>query len=299
MWSSVSFGSFDEREQWFQAEDLHRTLSGNTEYLDLMWRSKANEAKFHNTREWVEIIAEETAIKLAAVKKVLSSPGSIPRHRQTETHGQWTFKSPGSIPRQRQTETHGHQTFGNLTTDTVKRTIIYYNRYSHKYANKHHHFLATAGQLYPTNHTRNPTPHNDQTACNRIDWRPQKDTRTASGGNQSIPRLMGIHIPLATPHLPVTYNKQRYKNRPGMAQPRKKSLQHMTETPPTAKRRRLNGRTRGGKKDKVSTPYQVSTPVKTEPTSTSVTDTKVKPKMDAMVLDGMCRASEARSYKWL
>ena len=82
-----------------------------------------------------------------------------------------------------------------------------------------------------------------------------------------------------------------------MAQPRKKSLQHMTETPPTAKRRRLNGRTRGGKKDKVSMPYQVSTPVKTEPTSTSVTDTKVKPKMDAMVLDGMCRASEARSYK--
>ena len=56
------------------------------------------------------------------------------------------------------------------------------------------------------------------------------------------------------------------------------------ETQSTAKRRCQNERTKGKKKDKVSTPYQASTPVKTEPMPACVTDTKVKPERDALVL---------------
>ena len=156
-------------DQRFQAEDLHRTLSDQTEYLDLMWCSEADEVKFHNTREWVEIITEETAITLAAIQKVMSSPGTIPRQRQTETQGHRTLKTPGTIPRQRQTETLGHQIIGNLTTDTVKQTTIYNNRNPHKYANQNHRFPVKTGQLHPTNHTRNPTQHGDRTAQDGID----------------------------------------------------------------------------------------------------------------------------------
>jgi hypothetical protein len=65
-----------------------------------------------------------------------------------------------------------------------------------------------------------------------------------------------------------------------MAPSRKRNFQITMETKPNAKRRRLNGRRGGGKKDKTPTPYHA--PVKTEPTV--VTDIKVKPEMDALVL---------------
>jgi hypothetical protein len=174
-------------------------------YLDLTWRSEANKDKFYNTREWVQIIAEETAITLAAVQKVVSLPGTIPQQHQTDTHGQRTLPPPGSIPRQRQTETFGHQAIGNTTTNTVKRTIVYENGHTHKYANQHHSLPAKTGQLHPTNCTRNRTPHNDRTARDKVSRKPHSDTR---GGGHSILRLMDIHIPLIPPAPPVGHAHQ-------------------------------------------------------------------------------------------
>ena len=84
--------------QRFKAEDLHRTLTDQTVYIDLMWHSEANEDKFYNNREWVQIIAEETAITLAAIQKVMSLSGTSPRQRQTENYGQPTLPPSGSIP---------------------------------------------------------------------------------------------------------------------------------------------------------------------------------------------------------
>ena len=66
------------REQRCEADNLHRTLTNQTIYLDLIWRSEADKAKFHNTREWVKIIAEETKISLASVNPVMATPGTIP-----------------------------------------------------------------------------------------------------------------------------------------------------------------------------------------------------------------------------
>ena len=111
---------FITRDQRFKAEDLYRTLTDQNVYLDLMWRSEANNDKFCNTREWVQIITEETSMKLAAIQNVISLPGSFPRQRQTETHGQRTSPSPGSFLRQRQTEIFGYQFSGDSVVDTVR-----------------------------------------------------------------------------------------------------------------------------------------------------------------------------------
>ena len=66
--------------------------------------TEANIDKFCNTREWVQIIAEETSVKYPAIQNVISLPGTFPRQRQTETHGQRTSPSLGSFLRQRQTK---------------------------------------------------------------------------------------------------------------------------------------------------------------------------------------------------
>ena len=193
-------------------------------YLDLMWRSEANEDKFYNTRDWVQIIADETATTLAAVQKVMSLPGTIPQQRQTETHGQQTLPPPGSFPRQCQTETFGQQAIDHPTTDTVKRTIVYDNGLMHKYANQRHGLLAKTGHLHPTRCARDQIPHNNQTTWDKVGRKPQSDTR---GGSHSIPRLMDIHIPLVPPHLSVTHIDQSCKKQQRMAPSRKQNLQIM------------------------------------------------------------------------
>ena len=172
---------FVTRDQQFKAEDLHRTLADQTVYLNLMWRSEADSDKFCNTREWVQIIAEETAIKLAAIQKIISLPGTIPRHHQMETHqmethGQRTLPPPGSFPRQRQTETFGNRSSGDLTADTVRQTTVYENGQEHV-ANQQYSLPAKRGPLHSTRITRDPTLENDRIAWNSVGQGPRPDTR--------------------------------------------------------------------------------------------------------------------------
>ena len=190
-------------------------------YLDLTWRSEANEDKFYNTRDWVQIIADETTTTLAAVQKVMSLPGTIPRQRQTETHGQRSSPHPGSIPRQRQTETFGNRTIGDSTTDTVRRTTVYDNGHKHKYANQYYSLPAKTGHLHSTKYTRDQTPSKDQTAPDRASRGPRSDTRK---GSHSIPRLTHIHIPFIPPHLSTMHVDRNCENRPWVTPSRKRNF---------------------------------------------------------------------------
>ena len=63
---SITYG------QRIKAGELHRTLTNQTMYLQLVWRSEPDEATFYNTRDWVEIIEEETATKLEAINDILN-----------------------------------------------------------------------------------------------------------------------------------------------------------------------------------------------------------------------------------
>ena len=72
--------------QCFEAGELKRTLTNQTRYLDLIWHSESNKARFLTTWEWVEIVPEETSVKVAAIDDILVIPGTIPRQRQTESH---------------------------------------------------------------------------------------------------------------------------------------------------------------------------------------------------------------------
>ena len=126
-----SAAGFITRDQQFQAEDLHRTLTDQNVRLNLTWRAEVNTDKYCNTREWVQIIAEETLMKLAAIKTVVSLPGSFPRDDQTETHGHRTSPFPGSFLRQSQTETSKTQFSDDWTINTVWRTTVH-NGHVHK-----------------------------------------------------------------------------------------------------------------------------------------------------------------------
>ena len=125
---------FITRDQQFQAEDLHRTLTDQNVCLNLTWRDEVNIDKYCNTREWVQIIAEETLTKLAAITTIVSLPGSFPRHHQTETHGHRTSPSLGSFLRQPQPETPNTQFSGDSTVNAVRRTTVYNDRHKHKNA---------------------------------------------------------------------------------------------------------------------------------------------------------------------
>ena len=114
-----SAAGFITRDQQFQAEDLHRTLTDQNVRLNLTWRAEVNTDKYCNTREWVQIIAEETSMKLVAMKTIISLPGSFPRHRQTETQDRRTSPSPGSFSRHLQTETPNTQFSGDSTINAL------------------------------------------------------------------------------------------------------------------------------------------------------------------------------------
>ena len=165
--------------------------------LNLMWRSEANNDKFCNTQEWVQIIAEETSMKLAAIKNVISLSGSFPRQRQMETHGQRTSPFPWSFLRQLQTETSRDQSSGDSFVDTVRRTTVYDNGHKRKYA----------CLQYPKGVTRDHVLNDNRTAQNNIGQSPAPNTHKSS---HSIPRLMDIYIPAAHSLLPNTIANQEY-----------------------------------------------------------------------------------------
>ena len=129
--------------QRLEADNLYCTLMNQDRHQDLIWHSEADADKFYNTREWIQIIADETSMKLADIKSVMSLPGT-PRPRQADSHGQQTLPPPGSFPRQHQTETLGAGSKWHPTTNTVKRKLIYSD-------DQRHSHLAEMGPARPTN----------------------------------------------------------------------------------------------------------------------------------------------------
>ena len=196
---------FITQEQRSKAENLYRTLMDRNMDLDLIWRSETDIDKFCNTHEWVQIIAGEASATLAAIRDVISLPGTFPRPCQTETQGHHTSPPPGSFPRQHQTETFGTRSGDNLVTSTVWRTLVYSDDQTHKYANQKHSPLAETRPSHPTKVICDQTPDDDQTAQNSADQKSSNNNESS----RTIPHLMDIHIQITSPSPYKHYNTSR------------------------------------------------------------------------------------------
>ena len=209
-----------------KADNLYCTLMNQDRHQDLIWHSEADADKFYNTREWIQIIADETSMKLADIKSVMSLPGT-PRPRQADSHGQQTLPPPGSFPRQHQTETLGAGSKWHPTTNTVKRKLIYSDDQRHSHP-------AEMGPAHPTNGPKDRPLKADRTAHTDVN----KKTPNTHVSSRTIPRLMDIHIPHAlppsTPRQPVAHRKYQ----PGATPSRKRNLQMMVGVERNPKKRR-------------------------------------------------------------
>ena len=254
------------RQQRREADDLHRTLTNHTVYLDTIWRSEANEAKFHNSREWVEIIVEETEITLASVNAVMANPGTIPRQRQTESHGDLYTR---------------HPRVNKVTPDVVKRTTIY-NGAPHGTTCGTHSPPTRSERIPPTGSSRTPQTTTSQTIHNKVDTRPRNEKRGTPKGDCSLPHLMDVNTPLVSTN--TWTPKRRDDHQLRMSRTGKRKLQPSTETQPPAKKKHLSARVTGGKPggapEKTHQPELL--PIKQEPAPTDTLTAGNKPHMDAL-----------------
>ena len=213
------------RSQRCEADVLSHTLTNQIVYLNLIWSSEPNEAKFHNAREWVEIIAEEAEVMLTSVSAVMATPGTILRQRQTETHGDLSTRYPQ---------------VANVTLDVVNRTTIYENGAPHDTTCGNHSPPAQSGRIPPTGSLRTPKTTTSQAIHNRVDTRPRNEKRGTPKGNCSLPHLMDVRTPLVSTHPPTP--KRRDDHQLQMPQTGKRKLRPSTEIQPPAKKKHLNTR---------------------------------------------------------
>ena len=125
---------------------LRRKFSSSLWMLRSLWY--AEPLRLVTIGRWMSRIDKETTTELdaldsqiqrktlAAVNEVMTTPGTIPRQRQTETHGDLHTR---------------HPQVNNMTSDIVKRTMIYTNRAPHKTAYENHPPRPNRGGCLPRN----------------------------------------------------------------------------------------------------------------------------------------------------
>ena len=177
-----------------EAGILHRTLTNETFYMDALWRSEGNVAKFNNARTWIEMIAQETILTLASVDAVMAIPGSLPRQRQTETHKNLHAKHP-------QVDT--------VTPDVVKRTTISTIQALRGNLCGHSPTPALPSRPPPTSSMRTPSQPTSPATSAKVDTRPRQEARGTFRDSCSLPRLMDIHIPLVSTCPPVPMRRDQ------------------------------------------------------------------------------------------
>ena len=211
------------RDQRYEADILSHTLTKQIVYLNLIWSSEPDEDKFHNAREWVEIIAEDAGVMLTSVKTVTATPGTIPRQRQTETHGHLPIR---------------YLQVAKATSDVVKRTTIYENGAPHDTTCGTHSRPPRSTRIPPTGSMRTPTIVTSHTIHQRTATHPRKVKRGPSKTNCSLPRLMDIRTPLVYNHPPHPTRRNGHHSQ-GQRNGKRKLHPSTAETQPPAKKRHL------------------------------------------------------------
>lgn len=56
------------QSQRARAGELHRTLARQSSILRILWHAEPNEARYHNMREWINVIEDEVETKLRAME---------------------------------------------------------------------------------------------------------------------------------------------------------------------------------------------------------------------------------------
>ena len=243
-----------------EAGVLHRTLTNETFYMDALWRSEGNVAKFNNAKTWIEMIAQETILTLASVDTVMAIPGSLPRRRQTETHK----------------NLHATQV-DTVTPDVVRRTTISTTQAPHDKLRGHFPMPASPSRPHPTSYMRKQSQSTSPATSAKVDTRPRQEARGTFRDSRSLPRLMDIHIPLVSTYPPVpTRQDQPHRRAPKLG--KRKPPQSSENQPPAKKLAGTPGNTL------TQTRQLELVTVKQEPASTGSVARKGKSHKDALAL---------------
>ena len=211
------------RDRRYEADILSHTLTKQIVYLNLIWSSEPDEDKFHNAREWVEIIAKEADVMLTSVNTVMATPGTILRQRQTETHGDLPIR---------------YLQVANATSDVVKRTTIYDNGAPHDTTCGTHSRPPRSARIPPTGSMRTPTTITGHAVHQRTATYPRDVKQGPSRTNCSLPRLMDVRTPLVYDHPPLPTRRDGHHSQ-GQRKGKRKLHPSMAETQPPAKKRHL------------------------------------------------------------